>query len=118
MTRAIVLGDGRRIRLGAYIAAWRATIAAPADSRFTGSPCDPRGWQGSYSRDEVLREFRAGMADRINRHIPGFGIGRKWDSDWQWAALQTAIAVNTPRLVVRWAPADLRDRLAHRLTTD
>lgn len=99
--RAIILGDGRRVSLRAYVAAWKAAIAADDCQRFRGSPSDPGGWNGSYSRDDVLREFRAGMHDRINRHMPHFRRGRKWSYDWQAAALRLARDVNTPRLVVR-----------------
>jgi hypothetical protein len=41
---------------------------------------------GSRTREEILGEFRDGVHDRINRHAPGFGAGRKWDSEWQRAA--------------------------------
>ncbi len=110
--RAVILGDGRRIGLGRYVAAWRAALAAPPGARFAGSPCEPRL---TADRETVLREFRAGLADRINRHMPGYGRGRKWSADWQRAALQCARAANTPRLIVRWVPPDLRARLAHRV---
>lgn len=117
--RAVTLGDGRRMPLGAYVSAWRAVLAAPMDCRFKGSPSDPRGWRGSYSRAELLQEFRAGLHDRINRHLPGFGHGRKWSPDWQRSTLHFAGAVNTPRLIVRLhgnpAAREFRNRLAHRL---
>jgi hypothetical protein len=112
MARYVTLGDGRRISLGHYVRAWRTTLAAPATQRFAGSPCDPLT---QCSRDDVLRDYRDGLHDRINRHIPGYGKGRKWSPDWQRAALQAGHAVNTPRLIVRWVPRDLYARLAHRL---
>jgi len=65
---------------------------------------------------EILTALRDGMHDRINRHIPKYGEGRKWDHDWQRAAMQCANFVNTPRLIVRWVPQDLKARLAHRIT--
>lgn len=113
MTKRIVtLGCGRKVGLGAYVKAWQRALDAPADARFNGSPSDSRL---PSSRDEVLREFRDGMHDRINRHISSHGRGRKWHSDWQRQAIQLALAVNTPRLIVRWAPLEFRARLAHRL---
>lgn len=118
--RAVKLGDGRRIPLGAYVGAWKAAIAAPICQSFKGSPNDPRGDFGAYTRAAVLDEFRAGMHDRINRHLPGFGRGRKWSCDWQRATLQLAHAVNTPRLIVRLhgnpAARAFGGKLAHRLT--
>lgn len=116
--RAVILGDGRAVPLVAYVAAWRAMLAASEDCRFRGSPKDPRGWKGSYTRAEVLREFRDGLHDRINRHIPNHGKGRKWSYDWFMAAWRLSRDVNTPRLIVRYCPAEFRPRLEHRLTVD
>ncbi|MFG1304178.1 DNA polymerase III subunit beta [Xanthobacter autotrophicus] len=111
--KVVTLGDVRRIPLGVYVAAWRLVRAAPPDARFRGSPC---GWSGSEeTAAEILRQFRAGMDDRINRHVPWHGRGRRWGPDWQSEAARLARAVNTPRLVVRWAPQEFRRRLAHRL---
>lgn len=111
--KVVTLGDVRRIPLGVYVAAWRLVRAAPPDARFRGSPC---GWSGSEeTAAEILRQFRAGMDDRINRHVPWHGRGLRWGPDWQSEAARLARAVNTPRLVVRWAPQEFRRRLAHRL---
>jgi hypothetical protein len=111
--RCIVLGDGTRVGLGHYVEAWKRLKQLPGDTWI--KKC-PDGWGGS-ARD-ALRQCRAGLHDRINRHIPGHGKGRKWSDDWFWTARRFAADVNTPRLIVRWAPEDFRARLAHRLTTD
>lgn len=122
MQRAIVLGDDRRISLAAYVAAWKAALAADECQRFKGSPSDPRGWRGSYSRAELLSEFRSGMHDRINRQMPHYRKGRKWSYDWQAAALRLARDVNTPRLVVRLfgnpMAREFASRLSNRLEMD
>lgn len=111
--KVVTIGDGRRIPLAVYVAAWRRVRAAPPDTRFRGSPC---GWSGvEETAAEILRQFRAGMDDRINRHMPWHGRGRRWEPDWQAEAVRLARAVNTPRLVVRWAPQEFRQRLAHRI---
>lgn len=113
--RCIVLASGRRMPLGRYVAAWRQCKAiVAADDGDTWMRETPGSEYGGTVAD-ALRELRDGLADRINRHIPGYGRGRKWSDDWQRHALQTAHAVNTPRLIVRWAPRDLMPRLAHRL---
>ena len=108
--RYITLGDGRTIGLGKYVEAWKACLALPAATPI-GRGID--GW--GQTAGEALRDLRAGMDDRINRNIPGFGKGRKWSSDWYWQAWRLARDVNTPRLVVRWAPLEFRARLADRL---
>lgn len=110
MIRYIRLPNGRAVSVGAYVRAWRALLAL--DGAATVRDFGP--WPEPAS--DVLRALRAGIHDRINRHTAAYGLGRKWAADWQRAAVQCAHAVNTPRLIVRWAPADLRARLAHRLT--
>ncbi len=109
--RYITLGDGTRVTLAAYSAAWRACTAAAPGATFSRGLCG----YGSRTREEILGEFRDGVHDRINRHAPGFGAGRKWDSDWQRDAYRTAREVNTPRLIVRWVPRDFEARLRHRV---
>ncbi|MCL8382079.1 DNA polymerase III subunit beta [Xanthobacter aminoxidans] len=111
--RVVRLGSGQVVTLGTYVAAWRRARAAPPDARFRGSPC---GWAGAEEKvAEILRQFRAGMDDRINQHLPWFGRGRRWGPEWQAEASRLARAVNTPRLIVRWAPPEFRARLAHRI---
>lgn len=114
MRHAIRLPNGKAVTLSAYARVWRML-----------RECDPArefaGWDYFSERaDSILRDIRAGLADRINRHIPGFGAGRKWDSGWQGWASRTAREVNTPHLRVyaTGIPAELRGRLAHRLATD
>jgi hypothetical protein len=109
----VTMGDGRRVPLGAYAAAWRRVLAADPGQLFNGAPSD---WFGIPEPAAViLRQFRAGMHARINRHDPEFGIGRKWSTDWQSEAWRTARVVNTPRLRVGWIPVEFRGRLADRL---
>ena len=107
----IVIGlpNGRSVTIATYVAAWRRLREMPG-ARLVG---------GFYHEDEpagqVLGAFRYGLHDRINRHVPGFGRGRKWDGDWQRAAIQTAGRANTPRVILDWVPTEFRARLRHRL---
>lgn len=110
--RYVTLGNGRRVGLASYVAAWRACLAADPAQPIR---MDLHGLPGSTAAD-VLRQFRDGLHDRINRHIPGYGVGRKWSPDWQREAIHFAAQVNTPRLVVRYLPKDFRGlRFMHRL---
>ena len=108
--RYITLGDGRACGLGTYVKAWRAILTLPERQWLVRCP---DGYGGTAS--DALRQLRDGMHDRINRHIPGYGKGRKWDSDWQRTMTQSAHALNTPRLIIDWLPADLKARFAYRL---
>lgn len=110
--RCIRLGCGRAVTLAAYVKAWERALSMPGESVVLGAPSDSRL---PSTAAEALREFRAGLHDRINRHVPSYGNGRKWESDWQRAARYTAALVSRPRAVVDWIPRDLQARLAHRL---
>lgn len=63
----------KRVCLGDYVRAIHRAKASP-DQEFRHGLTT---WWPVTGAD-VVAEFRAGMADRINRHIPWFGIGRKW----------------------------------------
>lgn len=111
--RYITLPNGRRALLAAYCYSWRQMKQAEPDKPIRGFDLF------AMPAADILREIRRGVHDRINRHIPGYGVGRKWDDDWQRDALHTARRVNTPRLIVRETevhPVELRPRLAHRIT--
>ncbi len=109
--RVITLGDGRQVRLGTYVKAWKICLGLAAG---TWLPCTPGGWPGTA--EEALQEFRAGLHDRINRHLPWYGKGRKWDSEWQRHTLQAALQLNTPRLTIHWLPERLKARFGRRLS--
>lgn len=97
--------------LGAYVRAWKRVLAAPAGAVFPSSLC----FLSPTSREEILLEFSFGVDDRIDRHIPGFGVGRKTRPDWQREMIHASRQVNTPGLILDWLPADLLPRFADRL---
>lgn len=98
----VTLADGRKIGLGKYVAAWRTCRELPPDT-WIGKGVS--GW--GQTAGEALADLRRGLEDRINRHIPGYGVGRKWSSDWYFATWNASRAINNPRLIVRWLPADM-----------
>lgn len=110
--RVITLPNGKACGLPRYCAAWRALRALPADARIVGFDHFPE------PAERVLRALRRGLHDRINRHDPAFGKGRKWDHSWQTDALRVAIKVNDPRLAIHAPelPLEWRERFAHRLS--
>jgi hypothetical protein len=105
---------GGRVPLKAYVGAWKRVRNTPPGVTFSNSLCS----FGISTREEILREFTAGVADRINQHIPGFSQGRKWDDDWDRTIRFAARELNNPRLRIRWLPPELRSRFAARLATD
>lgn len=100
--RYVTLGDGRKIGLGKYVSAWRQCLKLPPGTHI-GRGID--GW--GQTAGEALYDLRKGLDDRINRNIPGYGAGRKWSPDWQREMSSASAALNYPRLVLRWLPADL-----------
>ncbi|RWQ35826.1 MAG: hypothetical protein EOS20_17280 [Mesorhizobium sp.] len=108
--RAVTLGDGRKVSLAAYVAAWKKCLALHPSTPV--GRC-PDGWDGRAS--DALAQFRSGMHDRINRHLPHYGKGRKWSSDWQRETMQAAARLNCPRLAIDWLPIHLKERFSHRL---
>lgn len=115
--RYIMLGCGRRIGLARYVEAWKACLAL-----------DPKTWIGrgvdglGQNAGEALRDLRRGLHDRINRHIPGFGQGRKWDSDYQRHIGHIANRLNMRCIIwqveTRCWPTEWQSRFAHRITPD
>lgn len=102
MGKVVALGCGRRIGLGHYVKAWKACLALSAGTSVG------RGVSGyGDTAGEALAELRRGLHDRINRHLPWYGKGRKWSHDWERAMGIGARALNTPRLIIRWLPEDL-----------
>lgn len=104
----------RAVPIREYVKVWRAVSAAPPGTMYSSSLC---GWWPA-TREEVLEQFREGLHARINKHVPGYGVGRHWSPDYQRSLQQVARRVNAPRTRV-----SLRDvlrayqaRLAHRLS--
>lgn len=111
MINAFRLPNGRLVTIKSYVKAWKTLRSMDPNAMIPGWDDFPtEAWR-------VLREMRRGMHDRINRHMLDHGKGRKWTDDWFFAAFRCARDVNTPRLIVRWVPAEFRSRLAGRLTT-
>ena len=110
--RYVTCGDGKKVPLGVYVSAWRVVRDAKPDLMFNRSLCER--WPASAG--EILAQYRAGMVDRINRHMPPwYGKGRKWGDSWQTETRRAARQLNTPRLAIHWLPIWLKDRFSHRL---
>jgi hypothetical protein len=106
MTKILTFGlpNGKSCSVAKYAAAW-ATLKTLAPTALC-----PGFEHFPEPASRILAAMRSGMHDRINRHIPGFGKGRKWSSDWYWPMYRAARDLNAPRLIVRWVPAELMRR--------
>lgn len=121
MTRHVItLPNGRQCSVGKYAQAWKALLSAKqldegvrhdARARFPGFAYEPE------TAESIVHAMRGGLSERINRHIPGYDKGRKWDSGWFFWAWRCSREVNDPRRIVRVStvPPWLRKRLAHRI---
>lgn len=106
---SVAIGYGRRVGVRAYVAGYQLARHNPdllLRMGFDGWPATGR---------EILAEFRQAFQTRINRHMPHYGQGRKWDPDWQAETLRAARELNTPRLRIYWLPKHLRDRFENRI---
>lgn len=110
--RVVKLGNGKVITLATYVAGWRKVKQDDPSTKYKHGLS---GWW-SDSAQEILADYRKGLHERINRHIPEFGKGRKWSTDWYWQMWRTSRELNTPRLAIHWLPFELRERFAHRLS--
>lgn len=116
MIRTIRLPNGRSVSLPVYVRAWRALRErhAPGTSPLHSDTL-VNGWDHFPTlSSDVLREIRYGLHDRINRHLPWYGKGRKWDGAWQgqiWR-LQHDLQM---RVAIHYVPMEFRARLAHRI---
>jgi hypothetical protein len=119
MQRVVYLPGRRHVSLSSYVKAWTTALAAPPEATFqTGFNWYPE------TREEILREFRRGLHDRINRRIDGFpgtlqpasaSKYRKLTYEWQIETYRAAQQLNRPRLVIHWLPPWLKSRFQHRL---
>jgi hypothetical protein len=74
-------------------------------------------WCTTLTAAEWTRWFRTCLDRKINRALP-VPTGRKHAQEWQIECQRAARQLNTPRLIIRWLPRDLRRRCGHRLLTD
>ena len=119
MKRVVHLPGGRRVSLSTYVQAWKRTLSAPPETTFQSA----FNWYPE-TREEILREFRRGLHDRINRRIHNFPgslrprlttPARKLTYEWQIETYRAAQQLNQPRLIIDWLPPWLKSRYRHRL---
>ena len=119
MKRVVYLPQGRQVTLGNYVRAWKLALTAPEGTIFNKA----FNWYPE-TKNEILREFRRGLTDRINRRIDGFPGAlrplphpntRKHDHQWQTETYRAALQLNHARLIIDWLPPWLKTRFAHRL---
>lgn len=107
--RYVTLPNGKTCGLGTYTAAWKALLLLPP-----GRDCEGFG-HFPQSAERILRTLRDGLTERINRHIPGYGKGRKWSEDCQATVWRLSRAINSRVITYeREVPPEYRTRLAHR----
>lgn len=113
--RVVRLPDGHRVSLGEYVRSWKEILNLVREDRG-----DAKLWgfhHSERSAREILDNLRDGMHDRINRKIPGYGVGRKWSMDWFMDAYRLWIKLNYRHIIrERDVPREWRKRLAHRIT--
>lgn len=112
--KTIYMGNGTTVSLASYIEGWKKALALDQAVMVKAGP--GAWWPQSVA--QVLEKLRRGMHERINRHVAGYGKGRKWSHEWQAGARQLTDLVNYPHMIVRpgSVPPEFRDRLKDRIT--
>lgn len=106
--RVVTLPSGKRVTLGSYVRGWKRLKTMPWDTHIPD-------WDWHYTTArEVLGALRESIDERINRHIPNYGVGRKWDPNWYSYVWRTARLVNQ-RCIIDCAPPEILPRIQHRL---
>ena len=91
MKRLVTLPNGPRVSLGVYVASWNGMLDIMAQT----PDALVKGWDDfPIEAAAIRRDLQCGIHDRINRHIPGYGRGRKWDEDYQTELRRDARRVN------------------------
>jgi hypothetical protein len=85
---AIGLPNDKRCSISTYCRAWRTLKTLPPEAEVKGWE-----WYPVPARD-ILRRLHEGLHDRINRHDPRYGRGRKWDQRYQIGQRRDARRVN------------------------
>ena len=76
-TKVIKLPNGRYCTLRSYVQSWRTLKQSPNETHVSGF------YDFRESPALILAEISASVHDRINRHDRAYGIGRKWDCNYQ-----------------------------------
>jgi len=109
----ITLPNQRRVSVGQYAAAWKAIKAKP-DALYPGFDHFPNPGR------EILAKMRAGLHDRINRHLPPIPA-RAEEAFWELFRLSRDLPTRTIIRRVSLGPQARRiadTRFPHRLHTE
>lgn len=110
--RTITLGDGCEVTVGQYVKAWQRVKDAPAGFLFARSMTGRK----PSTREEILEQCSVMVHDLINRHLPWYEKGRKWNVAWQIETRRAADNVNrfvADRIGFYWLPRWLESRVGH-----
>lgn len=113
--RVLILPNGRQCRAATYARAWRTLLAADPHALFPGFA------YSAERAESILHAMRGGLSERINAHVPGYGVGRKWDNDYQvrlWRDSRKVRAIQLERIrYYQFETAEANSRFSHLLTS-
>jgi hypothetical protein len=122
MSYAITLPNGRACGIGAYARGWKRIKEQCADGTHWEQSTVTNWDHFPVSAIDVLRDLRAAMHDRINRHDTTNRAAFSARTDgrwWQWKRDQRALhdSINNRVRVYQFETPDVRARFSHLLST-
>ena len=114
MKTVITLPNGRAVTAGTYAKAWRTLLREPASARWPGFAHFPE------TTESILHAMRGMLSEVINRHDRSYGIGRKWDNDYQvrlWRDSRRLQDIAKRIRVYQFETEEARSRFSHLLSS-
>jgi hypothetical protein len=118
MRQFITLPNGRACGIGTYAKAWRTLLAEMQRGNkreaFAGFA------HTSETAASIISAMRGGLSERINRHDRRYGIGRKWDADYQaalWRDSRRLRDIAQRIRVYQFETDEARSRFSHLLAS-
>lgn len=113
MRTVIGLPNGRQVGIGVYVKAYRELRKMDPDTRVKGF-----GY-GSERAADILYAMRGMFSEVINRHDRSYGVGRKWDNDYQvrlWRDSRRLQDIAKRIRVYQFETEEARSRFSDRLS--
>lgn len=102
----VTLPNGRKVSVGEYVRSWKTLKTLDPKTKVSGFS------DGGDAAAVILYRLQYGIHDRINKHVPGYNVGRNWTPEIYYENVRLSRETRG-RNSVRNIPARFRERLSH-----